>query len=240
MIGGVAGLLAGVGVVPALAGIMIGGPIAAALGLAGAAALTVSGAVTGAVAGGLIGGLTKLGLSHEDAEYYDRAVESGSVVIGVPVSDENEDAVRNVLEDYQGEDIKTAPATGTAKAATQTTAANGMTRSEEELVVNKQTRERGRVRLVKHVITENVIVTVPLRKEVAHLERETIVDGQRVPDTAFNEESQEIVLNEEVADVQKRAVAKERVNLATDVEETEQHVSEQVRKERVDVESDEL
>src|SRR5688500_13752859 len=47
VVGGLAGLLAGVGVFPALAGLFIGGPIAAALGLAGAAATTASGAITG-------------------------------------------------------------------------------------------------------------------------------------------------------------------------------------------------
>ena len=46
--------------------------IAAALGLTGVAATTVSGALTGALAGGLIGALTGLGFTKEDAELYQR------------------------------------------------------------------------------------------------------------------------------------------------------------------------
>ncbi|HSI20433.1 MAG TPA: low temperature-induced protein [Verrucomicrobiae bacterium] len=102
VIGGIAGLLAGIGVVPALAGILIGGPVAAALGLAGAAATTVSGAVTGAVAGGLIGALTGIGLSEEDAKYYDDAVRGGDIVIGVPVTPDTEEHVRAALEAAEG------------------------------------------------------------------------------------------------------------------------------------------
>jgi uncharacterized membrane protein len=89
IVGGLAGLLAGAGIVPALAGLFIGGPIAAALGLGGIAASTMSGAITGASVGGLVGALTNLGLSSEEAESYDKIVQSGGVVVGVPVKSEN-------------------------------------------------------------------------------------------------------------------------------------------------------
>src|ERR1700704_4739438 len=50
VLGGLAGLLVGIGVltIPGLGALFVAGPIAAALGLAGAAATTVSGALTGA------------------------------------------------------------------------------------------------------------------------------------------------------------------------------------------------
>jgi uncharacterized membrane protein len=98
VVGGLAGLLASAGVFPALAGFLIGGPIVAALGLTGAAALTASGAVTGAAAGGLIGGLTSLGVSATDAKYYDETVRKGGVLLSVPVSESNTTAVTTVLE----------------------------------------------------------------------------------------------------------------------------------------------
>lgn len=104
-IGGLAGLVAGIGIVPALAGLFIGGPIAAAIGLTGAAAATVSGAITGAAAGGLIGALTKLGLSHDTAESYDRAVRSGGVVIGLTTTDDMTAAARDIFENHGATDV---------------------------------------------------------------------------------------------------------------------------------------
>ena len=101
VIGGVAGLLAGVGAVPVLAGLLFGGPVAVAFGLAGAAATTVSGVVTGGILGGLIGALRKIGFSEEDAQYYEAAVTKGSVVLGVPVYAGNEEQIRSVLAQSQ-------------------------------------------------------------------------------------------------------------------------------------------
>ena len=99
VIGGIAGLLAGAGVIPALTGLLIGGPIAAALGATGVVATTISGAVTGAVAGGLIGGLMGLGVSEEDARYYDETVNEGGVVVAVPVAEDDDDEARAILEE---------------------------------------------------------------------------------------------------------------------------------------------
>jgi uncharacterized membrane protein len=107
VVGGLAGLLAGVGVFPALAGLFIGGPIAAALGLAGAAATTASGAVTGAAAGGLIGALTSLGLSKESASHYDETVNRGGVVLGVNCSESALDECRETLHACGADEIQT-------------------------------------------------------------------------------------------------------------------------------------
>jgi uncharacterized protein (TIGR02271 family) len=51
-----------------------------------------------------------------------------------------------------------------------------MTRSEEELHVGTQTRERGRARLRKYVTTEQQQVTVPVQRE-----EEVVVDKRAVP-----------------------------------------------------------
>lgn len=96
-IGGVAGLLAGAGVLPVIAGLLIGGPIAAAVGLTGVAAATASGAITGAIAGGLIGSLTSLGLSDEDAHYYDETIKAGGVAVAVTAKDGDDDKVESLL-----------------------------------------------------------------------------------------------------------------------------------------------
>ena len=49
---------------------------------------------------------------------------------------------------------------------------DAMTRSEERLRVGKETRETGRVRLRKYVVTEEEQRTVPVRKEKVRVERE--------------------------------------------------------------------
>jgi stress response protein YsnF len=51
-------------------------------------------------------------------------------------------------------------------------------------------------------------------------------------------EEHEVVLSEEVVDVDKRVVPKERVRLETDVEEREVTVDEEVRKERIEMDND--
>jgi uncharacterized protein (TIGR02271 family) len=118
---------------------------------------------------------------------------------------------------------------------------DAMTRSEEELRVGTAERERGRVRLKKHVVTEGVQETVPVRRQEARVEREPITDenvdeAMRGPD--ISEGEHEVTLKEEEVVVEKRAVPKERVRLAKDVETDEEQVSEQVRKEKVEIEDD--
>ena len=54
---------------------------------------------------------------------------------------------------------------------------DAMTRSEEELRVGTARRERGRARLRKYVVTEQVQQTVPVRREEVRVEREPITDA---------------------------------------------------------------
>jgi uncharacterized protein (TIGR02271 family) len=116
-----------------------------------------------------------------------------------------------------------------------------MTRSEEELRVGTARQERGRARLRKHVVTENVTTTVPVEREEVRLEREPITDTNldaANSGPAISEEEHEVVLHEERPVVDKQAVPKERVRLETDVVTDEERVSEDVRREQVDVEGD--
>jgi uncharacterized protein (TIGR02271 family) len=118
---------------------------------------------------------------------------------------------------------------------------DAMTRSEEELRVGTAERERGRVRLKKHVVTEDVQKTVPVRREEVRVEREPISDenaDEAISGPDISEGEHEVTLKEEEVVVEKRAVPKERVRLEKDVETDEEQISEQVRKEKVEVEDD--
>src|SRR5215212_542706 len=140
----------------------------------------------------------------------------------------------------------TAAGTTTAKGAPdaapgQAGRDEAMTRSEEELRVGKAQRETGRVRLRKYVVTEEVQQTVPVQREEVRVEREPVTDAnleQATQGPDISEAEHEVVLHEEEPVVEKRAVPKERVRLDKDVETGEEQVSEQVRKERIDVEGD--
>jgi stress response protein YsnF len=63
-----------------------------------------------------------------------------------------------------------------AGAASQPTD-DAMTRSEEEVRIGKRTRERGRVRLKKYVVTDYVEKKVPVKREEVRLEREPPDEG---------------------------------------------------------------
>jgi uncharacterized protein (TIGR02271 family) len=118
---------------------------------------------------------------------------------------------------------------------------DAMTRSEEELAVGKTSRESGRARLRKYVVTEQVQTTVPVQREEVRVEREPITDanvGDAMDGPAISDEEHEVVLHEEEAVVDKRAVPKERVRLDKQTVTEEKQVSDEVRKERIEVEGD--
>ncbi len=115
---------------------------------------------------------------------------------------------------------------------------DAMTRSEEELNVGTTSKETGRARLRKYVVTEDVQTTVPVQREEVRVEREPITDanvGDAKDGPAISEEEHEVTLHAEEAVVEKRAVPKERVRLDKDVVEDEQQVSETVAKEQIEV-----
>ena len=117
---------------------------------------------------------------------------------------------------------------------------DAMTRSEEELRVGTTSRESGRARLRKYVVTEQVEKTVPVQREEVRVEREPITDanvGDAKAGPEISEEEHEVVLHEEEVVTEKRAVPKERVRLDKQTVSEEQTVSDEVRKEQIDTDS---
>lgn len=106
VVGGIGGLLAGVGLVPLIAGFFVGGPLIAVLGIAGVAGTAAAGALTGAAAGGLIGSLTKAGVDDKTAESYSRLIEEGGVILGVDLlAQTDEGPIMSILEKHHASDI---------------------------------------------------------------------------------------------------------------------------------------
>ncbi|TKV28853.1 DUF2382 domain-containing protein [Arthrobacter sp. NamB2] len=130
-----------------------------------------------------------------------------------------------------------------------------MTRSEEQLRVGTELRETERVRLVKRVVTEDVTLTVQIRREEFVVERVPVRDGAPLYDdgegsftdaererlynavgTAFNGDVVEMVLYEEKPRVEVDVVPIERVRIAREVHTQDEVVSGQVRKEVIETE----
>jgi uncharacterized protein (TIGR02271 family) len=118
---------------------------------------------------------------------------------------------------------------------------DAMTRSEERLNVGTERVQTGKARLRKYVVTEQQNVTVPVTREEVRLEREPITDANRgaaMDGPALSEEEHEVVLNEERPVVEKETVPVERVRLSKDQVTENQQVSEDVRREEIDMDGD--
>ncbi|MTB70892.1 DUF2382 domain-containing protein [Arsenicicoccus sp. MKL-02] len=111
---------------------------------------------------------------------------------------------------------------------------NTLTRSEEELHVGTREREAGRVRLRKHVRTERESVTVPVTHEEVRVERTPIRDGEG--GRIGGDETAEVRLKADEVVVDKDVVAKEQVSLGKETVTEQQRVTEDVRKEEIEVE----
>jgi len=118
---------------------------------------------------------------------------------------------------------------------------DAMTISEERVRVGTATRETGRARLRKYVVTENVTETIPVSHEEVRIEREPITDANRgaaQAGPAISEEEHEVVLHGEVPVVDKDVEAVERVRLDKETVTEQQTVTDEVRKERVELDED--
>ena len=118
------------------------------------------------------------------------------------------------------------------------TSDEAMTRSEEQLRVGTETREAGRARLRKHVVTEHQQVTVPVTHEEVTLEREPVTEanrGEAYDGPAISEEEHEVTLHAERPVVDTEAVAVERVRLGKETVTDQETVGGEVRKEEIEL-----
>jgi uncharacterized protein (TIGR02271 family) len=141
----------------------------------------------------------------------------------------------------EGSTTAQGPPRGAGSSARGSGSDDAMTRSEEEVRVGTAPRERGRARLRKYVVTEEVQQTVPVQREEVRVEREPITDAnidEALSGPEISEAEHEVVLHEEEPVVEKRAVPKERVRLEKETVTDEREVSEEVRKERIEHEGD--
>jgi uncharacterized protein (TIGR02271 family) len=119
---------------------------------------------------------------------------------------------------------------------------DAMTRSEERLDVGTEKVAAGRARLRKYIVTENVTQTVPVSREEVRLEREPVTESNRghaLQGPDLTESEHEVTLHAEQPVIDKRVEPVERVRLGKETVTEQQQVSEDVRREEIDLQGDE-
>jgi hypothetical protein len=101
VVGGAAGLLAGLGLM-AIPGV---GPLVAAGWLATTAAGAATGAVAGAAMGGIVSAMTESGMEQDQAETYAEAVRRGAIMISVRADDTMEPRVDAIMDRHSPSDL---------------------------------------------------------------------------------------------------------------------------------------
>ena len=115
-----------------------------------------------------------------------------------------------------------------------------LTLSEEQLRVGTQRVEAGRARLRKFVVTEQQTVTVPVSHDEVKIVREPLQPGESTGGATIGEDVIEVTLMQDKVLVDKQVVGVEKVKLATQTVTEQQQVTEQVRKEQIEVTGDAL
>jgi stress response protein YsnF len=125
----------------------------------------------------------------------------------------------------------------------------GMVRSEEQLVVGTERVATTRARLVKYVVTEEVQITVPIRREEIRVEEvpidapddgpgESLITEESPSTTGTSGLPSEIILHTERPVVTVEVVPTERVRLRTELVQGQETVTEQVQREQIVVDHD--
>ena len=167
--------------------------------------------------------------------------DSSQVAVAPPATDDTELTPQREAELYAfyGHTPEPLPADSSATTELHPAAEPPaeVTLSEEQLVVDTAPRPSERVRLRKRVVTEEVSVTIPLRREELVIEREPIAPGEAEapPDAQIVDADWDFVLLAEQPVIEKRIVPVEQIRLRKEVVVEEETISDQVRKEQVDV-----
>lgn len=164
--------------------------------------------------------------------------------IGLPLTVEQEDELYRYYDvdvDVDADATRHDDAGAPARFATETATgqADGyVTRSEERLAVGTEKVESGRARLRKFVATEQQTVTVPVSHDEVRMVREPVAAGLSVEDVTMGPDSIEIALYEDRVLVRKDVVGLEKITLATELVTEQRQITEEVRRERIEITGD--
>lgn len=109
---------------------------------------------------------------------------------------------------------------------------------EEQLEVDKNEVTTGEVNVHKEVVKDTETVEVPVEREEVVIERKPVNDSDRATDDIKDEDTINIPIKEEQIEVTKKPVVKEEVEVRKEHHTDTKKVSEEVRHEELDVETD--
>jgi uncharacterized protein (TIGR02271 family) len=180
--------------------------------------------------------LMDLGLTEQEASYYNQEFEAGRTVVFVNAPDRQREAF-DILRRNGGYDAST-DVTQTSGAANQITATDQEQRMqlrEEQLRIGKQAVQSGEVGLHKELVSEQRTIDVPVTREEVVIERRP---GSGQPsDTPIGEgETYRVPVREEQVSVQKQPVVREEITLGKRQVQDTQQVSEPIRREEAHIE----
>ena len=211
-------------------GLIVAGPLAAALVGAGA----------GGLAGGLVGALIGYGIPEEHAEVYESGIKSGGIFLRAnPKNAADAAYIESKWKECGGANVYSNA--GQARTATAATTANAggvaIPVIEEELQVGKRTVDKGGVKVETHIEERPVSESVNLRQENINVERHAV--NRPVTDADLDNVKEgeiRIPVIEEVPVVAKEARVVEEIVVNKNVSERTETVSDTVRRTDVDVE----
>jgi uncharacterized protein (TIGR02271 family) len=248
---GAAGLATGAGV-GALWGLGVVSGFLPAIGPAiagGTLAAILSSAAAGAAAAGLAGTLIGMGISKEEAEFYEGEFKAGKTIVTLKADGRTAEAL-TILRRFGGYEKSSAAAAqhtqsplregATAGACAVPTAGGQQTiqAREEQLRVQKQRQQAGEVRVRKEVHTEHKTLDVPVEREEVVVERHPATGRPATGAPLGEGQTIRVPVTEEHVEVTKTPVVKEEVTVGKRKVKGTEHVSEDLRKEQIKVEKE--
>lgn len=189
--------------------------------------------------------LRESGLPESQAQYFNRSLNEGDILITLKAQGERAARALEILR-QTGADIGEDSTSRTSSAAdtgrtTRDRSTSGERRIQlvgEVLNVHKQRVQRGEVRITKEVITENKTLEVPVTREELVIERVPGEGRQATGQIGSGEKEVRVPLSEERVSVEKRPVVNEEVRVGKKQVQDTKRVSDSVRHEelRTDVE----
>jgi uncharacterized protein (TIGR02271 family) len=182
--------------------------------------------------------LAASGVSQQQAQYLNRSLSKGDILVAVRAAGDRAVNARAILE-QAGADI----GAGEASLATGTTSGSLQEERKIELVgeilrVHKERVQRGEVRFRKEVVTENQSIEVPVTREELVIERVSAQGREAAGEVGAGEDEIRVPLSEERVHVEKKPVVNEEIRVGKrQVQETER-VSDTVRREELRTEQE--
>ncbi len=199
--------------------------------------------------GGAYKDLVGMGMSEQDAVYYQQEFEAGRSVVAVSGSDRLQEA-STILSTYGGYGASGRGSSGTAtqQPMTDATTQQSMTGTEgeqrihlreEQLQAYKQPVETGSVGLHKEVVSEQQSVDVPVTHEEVYIERRPGT-GQPTDAPVGQEETYQVPVREEQVTTTKQTVDKGEVAIGKRQVQETKRISDTVSREeaRIDRQGD--